>query len=121
METEQRPPVAPDSRAAPQPVTLPRLEQIIDHIGARYIADLRTLSEEFGQFYAAQLTAKDAQIAELSRRLEAAEHARDELAAQLHEFKRLSARSSANLRALSEELRRYTDSTTGAGDAAATR
>ncbi len=94
-------------------MTLARLEQVIDRIGASYIADLRTLSETFGQFYETQLTAKDAQIAELSRGLEAAEGQRDALAAQLDEIKRTSARYVATLRALSEELNRHLDGSEG--------
>ncbi len=117
MNTEHLPQLASDSREAHQQVTLAEIEQVIDHIGARYIADLRTLSEEFGRFYETQLTVKDEQIAELSQRLQAAERERDERAAQLHEFKRTSARYIANLRALSEELSRHMPSTEGEGDA----
>jgi hypothetical protein len=111
MNTDHLPPLEPDSSDAPQQVTLTRLEQVIDRIGASYLADLRTLSEEFGQFYEAQLSAKDEQIAELSQRLEATERERDALEVQVQEFKRTSAKYSANLRTLSEELSRYTDST----------
>ncbi len=116
MTTEHPSQLDPDSSQAHQQVTLAEIEQLIDRIGARYIADLRMLSEEFGHFYEAQLAAKDQQIVELSRRLAAVERERDELAAQLHEFKRTSARYLANLRALSEELSRQMDSTEGAAD-----
>ncbi len=109
-DTEQLSPAAPDSRALHQPEMLADLEQVIDRIGARYIADLRLLSEEFSRFYAAQLAAKDEQIVMLSQRLAATEHARDDLERQLHELKRTSARSLASLRALSEELSRQMDS-----------
>lgn len=113
MNTEHLPQVEPDSSEVHQQVTLAEIEQVIDRIGTRYIADLRTLSEEFGRFYEAQLTAKDEQIAELSQRLELAERERDKLEAQLQELKHTSARYIANLRALSEELTQHIDSTEG--------
>ncbi len=113
MNTEHLPELDPGSSEAHQQVTLVEIEQLIDRIGARYIADLRTLSEEFGRFYEAQLTAKDEQIAELSQRLETAERERAELEAQIHDLKRTSARYIANLRALSEELSQHIDSTEG--------
>ncbi|HET8626941.1 MAG TPA: hypothetical protein VFL91_05960 [Thermomicrobiales bacterium] len=73
----------------PAPVmTLTEIEQTIERIGARYIADLRALSAEFSEFYAAQLAAKDEQIADLTRRVETATRANDELAAQSIELQR---------------------------------
>jgi chromosome segregation ATPase len=47
------------------------IEQTLEQIGARYIADLRTLSEKFGQFYGELLATKDAQIAECAEHVEA--------------------------------------------------
>ena len=114
----------PDSLVAQHPVAVSEIEQAIERIGARYVADLRALSEEFGRFYNAQLTAKDEQIAELSRfhdaqlaardeqivelsrRLETAERERDALEARLHKLTDTGARYVSDLRALSEELSR---------------
>jgi len=111
MNMEHLPRLEPDSSQAHQQVTLGRIEQVIDRIGARYIADLRMLSEESSRFYEAQLIAKDKQIAELSRRLEVAERERDALEAQKRELKRTSTKYIVDLRALSEELSRYKDGT----------
>jgi chromosome segregation ATPase len=106
------------------------IDQLIDQIGARYIADLQALSEQFGRFYAAQLAVKDQQFAELQQRLETAERERDmrdeqlaELqqrletaererdtnAAQMRELKRASARYIADLRTLSDQLSQHVD------------
>jgi chromosome segregation ATPase len=82
------------------------IEQVIEQIGARYITDLRMLSEAFHQLYAAQLQAKEAHIAELTQRVEAVERERDALQAQLRELKHTSAMYLDNLRAMSEELSR---------------
>jgi hypothetical protein len=86
-----------------------KLDQVLEQIGARYIADLRALSEEFDRHYATQLAAKDQQIAELQRRLETAERTRDAREAQIRELKRASARYIADLRAMSEDLSRHVD------------
>jgi chromosome segregation ATPase len=83
---------------------LAALERLIERVGARYIADLRELSEEFSRFYEAQLEAKDGQIAELARRAEAAERAKNDVAARLDELRHARSRQVAELRALSEEL-----------------
>ncbi len=109
MNSEAFPQREPSSNGAHQRVMLAEIEQIIDRIGTRYIDDLRTLSDEFGRLYEAQLTAKDQQIAELSQRLEVAEREHAELEAELHELKRISARYIDNLRGLSNELSRYMD------------
>jgi predicted nucleic acid-binding Zn-ribbon protein len=106
------------------------IDQLIDQIGVRYIADLQALSEQFGRFYAAQLAVKDQQLAELQQhleaaererntrdeqlaelqqRLEAAERERDANAAQMRELKRASARYIADLRALSDQLSERVD------------
>jgi chromosome segregation ATPase len=106
------------------------IDQLIEQIGARYIADLQALSEQFGRFYAAQLAVKDQQLAELQQRLEMAEreratqHAqltelqqrletaereRDTHAAQMRELKRAGARYIADLRALSDQLSEHVD------------
>lgn len=106
------------------------IDKLIDQIGARYIADLQALSEQFGRFYAAQLAVKDQQLAELQQRLETAErerdtrdeqlaelqqrldtaeHERDASAAQMRELKHASARYIADLRALSDQLSERVD------------
>jgi chromosome segregation ATPase len=108
-----------------QHTPLTEIEQIIQQIGARYIADLRILSEAFHQFYGDQLTAKDEHITELNQRLEMAERDRkaqehhiaepssklevverdrDALEARILELKDASERYISHLRALSEEL-----------------
>ncbi|HEX5504732.1 MAG TPA: hypothetical protein VFW96_19095 [Thermomicrobiales bacterium] len=69
-------------------MTLTDLEQTIERIGARYIADLRALSGEFSEFYAAQLAAKEDQIADLGLRADSAARANDALAAQSVELQR---------------------------------
>jgi len=90
--------------------SLAALERVIERVGARYIADLRELSEEFSRFYEAQLQAKDEQIAELVQRARDAERAKDEAAARLDELRDARARQVAEVRALSEELiRRITE------------
>jgi hypothetical protein len=89
-----------------EPEAPSKLDQLLEQVGTRYIADLRALSEEFGRFYAVQLAAKDEEIAELRQRLEAAERERDTRELQMRELKRASARYIADLRALSEDLSR---------------
>ena len=93
------------------------IKRTLERIGARYLADLRTLSDEFSQFYGAQLGAKDEQIAELTRRLEAAEEERDSAEARAQELKDASARYVAQLRTVYEELSRQLE----VADASATQ
>jgi hypothetical protein len=59
------------------------IEQVLEQIGERNIADLRILSEKFNQFYSALLTEKDTQMTQLCRSVAAIEHERDEYQAQL--------------------------------------
>jgi chromosome segregation ATPase len=87
-DTYEAPEAAPPPGKPAPAMTLTEIEQTIERIGARYIADLRALSAEFSEFYAAQLAAKDEQIAALTRRAEAATRANDELAAQAAELQR---------------------------------
>jgi hypothetical protein len=82
------------------------IEQVIEQIGTRYIADLRTLNECFIRFYEARLVAKDEELAELRRRIEAIESERDAREAELRDLRRVSARYIADLRTLGEELSR---------------
>src|SRR5947207_15152561 len=93
---EQDPNEMDDSASADE------IEQLIERIGARYIADLRVLSEEFGRFYDAQLAEKDVRIAELSRHVEVAEHERDALERRIYDLQRSGERYIADLRALGE-------------------
>ncbi len=90
----------------PPQVTVGEIEQTIERIGARYVADLRMLGAELGRFYDTQLAAKDGQIADLQRRLEAAERERDTLAERRQDIRQPGDRYVADLRALSEELQR---------------
>ncbi len=106
MNTPETPQSPADPSEVHQDVAATQIEQLIEHIGARYIADLRTLSEEIGRFYEARLIAKDEQIAELSRRVEATEREREALEARIHDLKSAHERFLANLRALPEELGR---------------
>ncbi len=109
MSTQHLPEVAPDASAVPQQVTLAEIEQIIEHIGARYITDLRMLSEEVRRYYEAQLTAKDEQIENLRQRLEAGERERAKLEAHMSDLKRYL----AHMQTLSEELSQHLDSSHG--------
>jgi len=103
MNTPETPQSPADPSEMHQDVAATQIEQLIEHIGAGYITDLRTLSEEIGRFYEARLIAKDEQIAELSRRVEATERERKALEARIHDLKSASERYLANLRALHEE------------------
>jgi len=120
--TQQFEQIAADASQNASPI---EIEQLIEQIGARYIADLQALSEQFGRLYDAQLAMKDQQIVELQQRLltaererasqddqlaklqqrlETAERERDTNATQMRELKRTSARYIADLRALSDQL-----------------
>ena len=109
MTTERLLEQEPTARDVPQQAALAQIEQIIDRSMARYLTGLRRLSEEFGRAYDAQLTAKDAQLAAMRQRLEAAEGARDALAAQLDA-------NLATLRSLSQELSRHLESSPSTGN-----
>src|SRR5215216_997256 len=104
MNTTQTLQSVPDPNEGHQQVVATQIEQLIERIGERYIADLRTLSEEIARFYEARLIAKDEQIAELSRRVEAAERERNALEARIHDLKLASERYIADVQALGEEL-----------------
>ena len=106
-----------DAGQADQHVTLTEIEQVIEKIGANYIADLRMLSTEFERFYDAELTAKDAQITELSQRLEDVERERDAFEARIRELKHAGERYISHLHSLTEELGGDTDPTAGEPDA----
>ena len=60
----------PDTASVHPPRMPAELEQLIERIGARYIADVQLLSDAFHRFYAAQLTQQEQQIRVLSQRLE---------------------------------------------------
>jgi ATP-binding cassette subfamily B protein len=49
MNTEHLPQLELTPPAVPRPVTLTEIEQVIEHMSARYMADLRALSEELSQ------------------------------------------------------------------------
>jgi hypothetical protein len=100
QQLEQDPPVVH------RQVTPAEIEQIIERIGARYITDLRTLSEGFRQFYEAQLAEKDEQIAELARRVEDAEREHDAFETRIRELRSTSEQYIAALQALSAGLDR---------------
>jgi hypothetical protein len=95
-----------DSIETPDPAAADAIEQTIEQVGARYIEDLRMLSKEFERFYEAQLAAKDARIAELSRLVKAADRERDTLEQRLRDLQRSGERYITDLRALSQELSR---------------
>lgn len=87
--------------AASRSEELTAVEDAIERIGARYVADLRELSLSFNRFYETQLDAKEQQIGfalaerdaaqrerdELSRSLQAAEAAREGQEAQIVELR----------------------------------
>jgi hypothetical protein len=125
--TQQLEQIATDPSQSESPL---EIDQLIEQIGTRYIADLQALSEQFGRFYDAQLAVKNQQLAELEERLLAAEHEREMQnqqltalqqrletaerereanAAQMRELKRASARYIADLRALSDQLSQQVD------------
>jgi ABC-type phosphate transport system auxiliary subunit len=83
---------------------LARVEQLIDQIGLRYVADLRVLSEELARFYAEQLAEKEAEVVLLCQRVEVSERENETLTARLAELQDIDAQYAANLRALSEEF-----------------
>jgi membrane protease YdiL (CAAX protease family) len=83
------------------------IEQVIEQIGERHIADLRLLSERLQQLYAGRLSAKNEHIAELSLRVEIVEHERDDLEARMHGLHWASERHIADLQVLSENLSRH--------------
>jgi hypothetical protein len=89
----------------PMPTEMPvaDIQETIERMGMRYVTDLRALSEELHRFYIIQLTARDEQIVDLSRRLEIAERNRSALEAQIRQLKQASARYVADLQALTEE------------------
>jgi CzcA family heavy metal efflux pump len=84
-----------------------QLEQTIELIGARYTADLRTLGESFIRFYADELNAKDAQIAELNRHVGLARVERDESTARVQQLADLGERYARDLSTMSELLSRF--------------
>ena len=135
------PGLEPGQVAARRPTTpmASEIEQVIGQIGARYVADLRALSDEFNRFYSAELDAKnqqiaaldqthraqlarrDEQIAELVRRVKAAEDERDALEARARQFTHASTRYVADLQALSEDLGRRVEAAEREGLEARTR
>jgi hypothetical protein len=78
---------------------------VIEQIGSRYTADLRSLSQAFTEVYGDLLAAKDEQIAELTRRAEGAERELEARAARIRALERVNA-AVADLQALSEEVHR---------------
>ena len=78
-------PASPPAAHPPAPVeaheraALAEIEPVLARLGARYAADLRALSAAVARRYEAQLAAKEAQLAELSRDLAAARTRADEL------------------------------------------
>ena len=80
------------------------IELLIEQIGARYVADLRELSQAFGRFYETRLDAKEDQLATMTRRAEAAERTCATLEVQLTDLRQARAHQAAELRALSEDL-----------------
>ena len=102
-------PGSPGPRAGPDgdrhEARLAEIGQVIEQIGARYTADLRSLSQAFAEVYEDQLAAKDEQLAELTRRAEAAERELEARAARIRALERVNA-AVADLQALSEEVHR---------------
>ena len=88
-----------------------RLRRTLERVGARYLADLQTLSEEFRQIYEGQLAAKDERLAELTRRLDAAERAGGEAEGRIRELQASLDHYLATMHAVYEDLSRHLDST----------
>jgi hypothetical protein len=118
METEHTADVVIVADAAHTPVgeaaeraAAERLRSTFERVGARYLDDLLTLNEEFRRFYEGQLAAKDERIAELTRRLDAAERAGSEAEARTRELQASVDHYVATMRAVYEGLTRDLDST----------
>jgi hypothetical protein len=61
------------------------IEQLLEAMGVRYIADLRSLSEAFNEFYTSMFDARYAQLTQIAQRALATERERDEYRAALAE------------------------------------
>jgi hypothetical protein len=94
---------APASEPSTRP-SLTEIEDSIARVGARYVADLRGLTEDFARYYGAQLAAKDEQIAELRLELVAMERERESLQAQVRQVKQANTRHLAELRRFAEQF-----------------
>jgi predicted nuclease with TOPRIM domain len=99
--------------AAPVTDTPNSIEQVIEDIGARYVSDLRMLTEEISRFYQVELSAKDQQIAEkeeqivqVQAQLKRVEQEHAALTERLREQEQFNARYVSELRAWTEELNR---------------
>lgn len=95
-----------DRHATPLAYTPKSIEQVIEDIGSRYVADLRMLTEEISRFYLTQLAEKDEQLAQSQQRLATVEQERAMIAARLHDQEQFNTRYVAELRAWTEELNR---------------
>ena len=78
MSDEQSPKSQAADNTLGHQTTPAAIEQAIEQIGARYITDLRILSDTFSQFYGELLASKDVRIAALDQRVEALERERSE-------------------------------------------
>lgn len=89
----------------PTQSALADLEQTIERLGMRHIADLRELSEKLLRLYSEQLNEKEARIVELTRRAETAERERDALVAHLGACAQMIAEQVSTLERLQETRR----------------
>jgi chromosome segregation ATPase len=104
MSSDDQPPSGSNVPAQEHEIVSLEIEQALEQVGTRYLADLRMLSEKFGQFYGPLLDKRDAQIAELGRQLEIAEHERDEQSALLEAQNEQIAELSRRLEEAEREL-----------------
>lgn len=82
------------------------LEELIETIGARYLADLQSIHGAVEQSWTAEVAAREERIRELARQIEVLEGERDVLAGRVHELERLRADSAATLSAARDDLER---------------
>lgn len=100
---EPAPPAPVIPVAAPD--TAP-LEELIETVGARYLADLQAIHGAVEQAWAAEVAAREERIRALARQIEVLEGERDVLAGRVHELEQLRADSAAALSAARDDLER---------------
>ena len=82
------------------------LEELIETVGARYLADLQSIHGVVEQAWAVEVAAREERIREPARQIEVLEGERDVLAGRVHELERLRADSAAALSAARDDLER---------------
>lgn len=103
VELDDPVPDNPPNEQSAKP-SLAEIEETIARVGARFVADLRGLTEDFARYYGAQLAAKDEQMAELRLELVDMEREREGLQSQLRQVKQANTRHLADLRRFAEQF-----------------